>query len=142
MSITMNALQVKSLDSPDERRAPEKTQMGLNHLGEYTIGRMTMEPGWRWSECIKPVVHTESCQTVLDDGTRATITAGDSFVIPPGHDAHVVGDESLSGRGAVGGLVTSGVYGLVRNSIHTGLISDRFGHSGYRFACERGCLEA
>jgi hypothetical protein len=97
MSITMNALQVKSLDSPDERRAPEKTQMGLNHLGEYTIGRMTMEPGWRWSECIKPVVHTESCQTVLDDGTRATITAGDSFVIPPGHDAHVVGDESYVG---------------------------------------------
>ena len=110
MSITMNALQVKSLDSPDERRAPEKTQMGLNHLGEYTIGRMTMEPGWRWSECIKPAVHTESCQllhvgycvsgtleTVLDDGTRATITAGDSFVIPPGHDAHVVGDESYVG---------------------------------------------
>ena len=108
MSDTMNALLVKSLDSPDERRAPEKTNLGVNHLGEYTIGRMRMEPGWAWSECIKPVVHTDSCQllhvgycvsgtleTVLDDGTRATITAGDSYTIPPGHDAHVVGDEAF-----------------------------------------------
>ncbi|MBC7442950.1 MAG: cupin domain-containing protein [Ramlibacter sp.] len=106
MSLTMNKLEVKHLDTPDERRAAEKTRLDLNHLGEYTIGRMTMEPGWAWSECIKPVVQTDSCrlmhvgycvsgslETVLDDGTRATITAGDSYTIPPGHDAHVVGDE-------------------------------------------------
>ena len=104
------ALQVKSLDSPDERRAPEKTQLGVNHLGEYTIGRMSLEPGWSWSGCIKPVVHTDSCrllhvgycisgtlELVLDDGTRATITAGDSYRIPPGHDASVVGDEAFVG---------------------------------------------
>lgn len=110
MSDTMSALQVKSFDTPDERRAPEKTSLDLNHLGEYTIGRMTMEPGWAWSEFIKPVVHTDSCQlrhvgycvagtleTVLDDGTRATITAGDSYSIPPGHDARVVGDEAFVG---------------------------------------------
>lgn len=110
MSDTMSALQVKSFDAPDERRAPEKTSLDLNHLGEYTIGRMTMEPGWAWSECIKPVVHTDSCQllhvgycvagtleTVLDDGARATITAGDCYRIPPGHDAHVVGDAAFVG---------------------------------------------
>ncbi|MBG6215110.1 quercetin dioxygenase-like cupin family protein [Cryobacterium sp. CAN_C3] len=69
-----------------------------------------MEPGWSWSECIKPVVHTESCQlqhvgycvsgtleTVLDDGATATIIAGDSYAIPPGHDAHVVGGEAFVG---------------------------------------------
>ncbi|TFD16187.1 cupin domain-containing protein [Cryobacterium sp. TMT4-10] len=102
----MNKLQVKPLDAPDERRTPEKTHLDLNRLGEYTIGRMTMEPGWSWSECIKPVVQTESfrlphvgycvsgsLETVLDDGTRSTITAGDSYTIPPGHDAHVVGEE-------------------------------------------------
>ena len=114
MSDTTNApagaLLVKSLDSPDERRAPEKTQVGVNYLGEYTIGRMTMEPGWSWSECIKPIVHTESCQLlhvgycvsgalelVLNDGTRATIKAGDSYTIPPGHDASVVGEEAFVG---------------------------------------------
>ena len=110
MSATMDALLVKSLDTPDERRTPEKTSLGVNHLGDYTIGRMRMEPGWVWSDCIKPVVHTDSCQLlhvgycvsgtleiVLDDETRATITAGDSYTIPPGHDAHVVGDEAFVG---------------------------------------------
>ena len=110
MPDTLNALLVKSLDSPDERRAPDKSRVDVNHLGEYTIGRMTMEPGWTWSECIKPIVHTESCQllhvgycvsgtleTVLDDGTRSTIKSGDSYTIPPGHDARVVGEEAFVG---------------------------------------------
>lgn len=110
MSATEHALRVKSLDSPDERRAPAKTHVDLNRLGEYTIGRLTMEPGWSWADCIKPVVLTDSCQllhvgfcvsgtleTVMDDGTQATITAGDSYTIPPGHNAWVAGDEPFVG---------------------------------------------
>lgn len=106
MSTATHTLQVKSHSSPDELRTPERTTLELNHLGEYSIGRMTMQPGWSWAEDIKPVVKTDSCQllhvgycvsgtleTELDDGTKATITAGDSYVIPPGHNAHVVGDE-------------------------------------------------
>jgi len=106
MSTTTHTLQVKSHSKPDERRAPEKTLLELNHLGEYSIGRMTMQPGWTWADDIKPVVNTDSCQllhvgycvsgsleTMLDDGTTATITAGDSYVIPPGHNARVLGDE-------------------------------------------------
>jgi mannose-6-phosphate isomerase-like protein (cupin superfamily) len=99
-------LEVKSHDSPDERRSPEKTTVDVNTLGDYTIGRFTFLPGWRWSDCIKPVVGTDSCQVnhvgycisgtlevETNAGERATITAGDSYAIPPGHDAHVVGDE-------------------------------------------------
>ncbi|TDW28718.1 cupin domain-containing protein [Cryobacterium psychrophilum] len=110
MSGNKNSLQVKSFDSPDEHRAPEKTSLGVNHLGEHTIGRLQMEPGWVWSECIKPVVLTDSCQLnhvgycvsgtleiELDDGQSATITAGDSYTIPPGHDARVVGEEAFVG---------------------------------------------
>ena len=106
MSDTTNALLVKSLDSPDERRAPEKTQVGVNHLGEYTIGRIKMEPGWSWSECIKPIVRTESCQLLhvgycisgkihvkMSDGEEFEFGAGDVGTIPSGHDAWVVGDE-------------------------------------------------
>ena len=106
MSTTTHTLQVKSHSKPDERRAPEKTLLELNHLGGYSIGRMTMQPGWTWADDIKPVVNTDSCQllhvgycvsgsleTMLDDGTTATITAGDSYVIPPGHNARVLGDE-------------------------------------------------
>jgi mannose-6-phosphate isomerase-like protein (cupin superfamily) len=121
MSVTMNALQVKSLDSPDERRAPEKTNLDVNHLGEYTIGRMKMEPGWTWADCIKPVVHTDSCEllhvgycvsgsldVVTDDGKQVTITAGDSYTIPPGHNAHVVGDEPYVGIE----FASAAVYGV------------------------------
>ncbi len=110
MSATEHELRVRSLDSPDESRTPEKTHLDLNRLGEYTIGRLTMEPGWTWTDCIKPLVQTESCQllhvgycvsgtleTELDDGTQATISAGDSYTIPPGHNARVVGDEPFVG---------------------------------------------
>jgi hypothetical protein len=67
---------------------------------------MTLQPGWRWSECIKPIVGTDSCQVrhvglaesgslriSHGDGTEADIRAGQSYVIEPGHDAWVVGDE-------------------------------------------------
>ena len=106
MSVKTHTLQVKSHSTPDERRATEKTTLELVHLDEFAIGRMTMQPGWSWAENIKPVVHTDTCQllhvgycvsgtleTELEDGTRATITPGDSYLIPPGHNARVVGDE-------------------------------------------------
>ncbi|TFC00666.1 cupin domain-containing protein [Cryobacterium adonitolivorans] len=106
MSTTTHTLQVKSHNTPDERRAPALTLLELNHLDEFSVGRMTMQPGWTWADNIKPTVNTESCQllhvgyclsgtleTVLDAGTTATITVGDSYLIPPGHNARVVGDE-------------------------------------------------
>jgi mannose-6-phosphate isomerase-like protein (cupin superfamily) len=105
---TVSKLEVKSYDSPDEQRRPDKTALDIVNVGGYTQGRITLEPGWRWSECIKPVVNTDSCQTAhvgycisgsieveMEDGTRATIKAGDAYTIPPGHDAHVVGQEQF-----------------------------------------------
>lgn len=109
-SKVVNKFQVKSLDNPDERRFPPKTEVDVVRVDDFTLARITFEPGWRWSENIKPVVHTESCQlnhvgiclagtleVVTDDGERAKITAGDSYAIPPGHDAWVVGDEPVVG---------------------------------------------
>lgn len=106
----VNKLQAKSHDTPDEVRAPNKTRVEVVRLEGFTIGRLNMEPGWRWSECVKPVVGTDSCQvshvgymvagqiTVrLDDGTEQTISAGQSYTIPPGHDAWVEGDETAVG---------------------------------------------
>lgn len=101
---------VKSHSSPDEVRSPEKTRVEVVRLEGFTLGRLSFEPGWRWSECIKPVAQTDSCQvshvgyavagriTVrLQDGTQKTIIAGDAYTIPPGHDAWVEGDESFVG---------------------------------------------
>ena len=103
-------LSVKSHNEPDERRRPDKSEIDVVDLGEYTLGRFTFDAGWRWSECIKPVAKTESCQNNhvgycvsgslevhLDNGESVTINAGDSYTIPPGHDAWVVGNEKFVG---------------------------------------------
>ena len=79
-------------------------------MGAATVGRFAFEPGWRWSECVKPVAGTDSCQIhhvgVVqscrlairhDDGTEVEIGPGDAYVIEPGHDAWVVGDEGFVG---------------------------------------------
>jgi hypothetical protein len=96
----------RDFESPDETRTPDKTQVDVVHVGSATVGRFAFEPGWRWSECIKPVAGTDSCQArhvgVVqsgrlgvrhDDGTEVEIAPGAAYVIEPGHDAWVVGDE-------------------------------------------------
>ena len=108
--VTVTKLEAKSHGSPDEIRNPDKTRIEIVRLEGFTLGRMTFEPGWRWSESIKPVVKTDSCQvshvgfavsgrlTVrIKDGTQKTIVAGDSYTIPPGHDAWVEGNERFVG---------------------------------------------
>lgn len=103
-------LEVKSHNSPDETRRPDKTRVEIVTVGDYTIGRSTFEPGWTWADCIKPVVGTDSCQlshvgfcvsgsleVETNDGKQISISAGDSYTIPPGHNARVVGDEQFQG---------------------------------------------
>jgi hypothetical protein len=104
MEDPMASVETKSMDRPDELRTPDKTQVSVVHLGDATVARLTVEPGWRWSECIKPVVGTESCEAAhlgyvvsgtlhiaTNDGTEVDLNAGDSYRIAPGHDAWVVG---------------------------------------------------
>ena len=106
----MAGLTVKNFDSPDETRSPDKTKVEVLDLGGAKAARLTVQPGWRWSECIKPVVGGESCQAlhvgtiisgrmhiVHNDGTEADAGPGDAYVIEPGHDAWVVGDEAVVG---------------------------------------------
>jgi hypothetical protein len=106
----MAGIASKSFASPDETRVPDKTKVEVVDLGGVKAARMTFQPGWRWSECIKPVAKTNSCQarhvgTVVsgrmhvkhDDGTEAEMGPGDAYVIEPGHDAWIVGNEPLVG---------------------------------------------
>ena len=106
----VNKLEAKSHNSPDETRTPSKTRVEVVRLEGFTMGRFNFEPGWRWSECVKPVAGTDSCQLShvgyavsgrigvrLNDGTEQSIGAGDSYTIPPGHDAWVEGDEPFVG---------------------------------------------
>ena len=97
----------RSLDRPDEVRTFPKSKVELVHSGHSHIGRGTYQPGWKWSESVGPIVHMSSCASMhtgyclqgrmhlrMDDGTELEFKAGDAFVIPPGHDAWVVGNEA------------------------------------------------
>jgi hypothetical protein len=102
----MAGVQALDFNSPDETRTPAKTQVDVVRVGGTTAARFQMEPGWVWAECIKPVAGTDRCQArhvgfvqsgtmriEHEDGTTAQLTAGDVYVIEPGHDASVVGGE-------------------------------------------------
>jgi uncharacterized cupin superfamily protein len=96
-----------NIDAPNERRPfKDHGHMDVVTLGDFTIGRGTFEPGWRWSDDVKPIAGTESCQvrhtgiclsgqlTIrFDDGQEITIGPGDVLVAEPGHDAWTLGDE-------------------------------------------------
>jgi mannose-6-phosphate isomerase-like protein (cupin superfamily) len=98
---------VKSLNRPDESRTPsERGRIDLVTLDQTTVGRAVFQPGWRWSEDVKPVAGTELCEVThtgyvvsgregvrMADGTEVELGPGDAFVIGPGHDAWVIGDE-------------------------------------------------
>lgn len=102
----MAGIQSGRFDAPDETRAPEKTTVEIVRLDGVTAARFTMQPGWKWSECVAPVAGTDSCQlrhvgAVIsghlhvehEDGSSDVAAPGAVYVIEPGHDAWVVGDE-------------------------------------------------
>jgi hypothetical protein len=102
------SLEKHSIDTPQETRPFQAHgHMDVVTLGDFTLGKGTFEPGWRWSEDVKPIAGTDSCQTRhtgvvlsgqmtvrMDDGTEDTLSAGDVVLIEPGHDAWVDGDEA------------------------------------------------
>jgi hypothetical protein len=94
--------------SPDETRTFDKGKLELVTIGGNTFGRATFQPGWRWSTSVKPLVNTKSCEAphlqyqvsgrlhvVMDDGSEDEFGPGDIALLPPGHDAWVVGDEPV-----------------------------------------------
>lgn len=104
----MEKLEVKSLNNPDEERLFPKGKLELVKIGGAMVGRATFQPGWKWSESVKPLVNTKSCEAphfqyhvsgtlrvLMDDGTQVDCRPGDVSLLPTGHDAWVVGDEPV-----------------------------------------------
>jgi hypothetical protein len=102
------SMQKKTLNSPDEVRTFEKGKLELASIGTVTFGRAVFQPGWKWSESVKPIVKTEYCEAPhvqyhvsgrlgvrMADGTEEEFGPGDVGVLPPGHDAWVIGDEAV-----------------------------------------------
>ncbi|MDS4054964.1 ATP-binding protein [Accumulibacter sp.] len=103
----MQKVEVKSFTHPVEVRTFPKGRVELIEVGGTVVGRATFEPGWKWSESVKPIVHTDLCQAphlqyhmsgvmiVEQDGVRHVVKAGDVSMLPPGHDAWIEGDEPV-----------------------------------------------
>jgi hypothetical protein len=105
----MAGIELKNFDNPDETRPFKgKGKADVVVVGGRTVGRGEYEPGWRWSENVKPIAGTDSCQAnhlgyvvsgrmkvTMDDGRDGELGPGDVVSIAPGHDAEVVGDETF-----------------------------------------------
>src|SRR5690349_15989223 len=99
----MQGYESNDFSAPDEVRRPDRATIEIAKVGGGEIGRFTFQPGWRWSECIRPVVGGDSCQVEHvgyvvsgtlgvrhEDGTTGEIPAGSVYRILPGHDGWVV----------------------------------------------------
>lgn len=97
-----------NFDEPDESRPFEGGMGRLDVINTENgpVGRAVFEPGWRWSQHVKPLAGTDSCEAahagyivsgririVMDDGDAAEAGPGDFLSVAPGHDAWVLGDE-------------------------------------------------
>jgi len=105
----MGDLESRKLGS-GETRSFDKGKLEVVQVGEATVSRATLQPGWKWSECVKPIAGTSTCEVEhrgyvvsgrllvrMDNGTETEIGAGDAYSIDPGHDAWVVGEEAYVG---------------------------------------------
>jgi quercetin dioxygenase-like cupin family protein len=90
--IQMGKMQKKSMNSPDETRTFDKGKVDLTKIGDTSIGKMYLEPGWSWEKCVKPqYVISGRIRVKMNDGNEEEYGAGDVAYIPPGHNAWVVG---------------------------------------------------
>ena len=100
------AITSKNLDSPDDSRTFPNGKAEVVRIGDHSVSRAAFQPGWKWSESVKPIAGTDSCQFLhvgyvvsgalhveTEDGDSRTLAAGDAYRIEPGHDAWVEGDE-------------------------------------------------
>src|SRR5690349_18920699 len=95
----------KSLDEPEEVMEFPKGRVHVVTVGGIPFDRAVFEPGWKWSEHVKPLAGTTSCEfphrfivtegslhVRMDDGVELDIGPGDAAIIAPGHDAWVTSD--------------------------------------------------
>lgn len=98
--------EIKSIDKPDERRDFPRGHLEVVQMPGLLFGKATFEPGWRWTESLKDIMGTDLCEAdhkgyivqgrlriQMRDGSEGEVGPGDVFVVAPGHDAWVVGDE-------------------------------------------------
>ncbi|HLF70873.1 MAG TPA: cupin domain-containing protein [Dehalococcoidia bacterium] len=104
----MQSTQHKSFGTPDETREFPNGRAEILSVDDVEVGRLVLQPGWRWSNDVKPLAGTASCEAPhfqyhvsgrlgirMDDGTEFIAGPGHVTSLPKGHDAWVVGDEPV-----------------------------------------------
>jgi quercetin dioxygenase-like cupin family protein len=106
----INGQQIEQRDfaQSDEVRTFERGYAEILRVGGMEIGRLVFQPGWRWSEHVKPLAGTELCEAPhfqyhlagtlrirTADGQEFDATPGQITSLPAGHDAWVVGDDDV-----------------------------------------------
>ena len=97
-----------TFSKPDETREFNNGKAEILNIDNTPIGRLVLQPGWRWSNDVKPLAKTDSCEAphfqyhvsgrlhiVMDDGTEFEAGPGDVTSLPSGHDAWVIGNEPV-----------------------------------------------
>ena len=97
----------RTFGAADEVREFPNGRAEILRVGGSDIGRLVFQPGWRWSNDVKPIAGTEWCQAPhfgymisgslhikMQDGSEFDLTPGTVYTLPSGHDAWVVGDEA------------------------------------------------
>lgn len=97
-----------NFSKPEEVRSFPLGKVDLIKIGGAMIGKAVFQPGWKWSESVKPIAKTHSCEAPhfqyhvsgilrvkMDDGTTFDCKPGDVSYMPMGHDAWVVGKEPV-----------------------------------------------
>lgn len=113
-------LEVKTIEKPDERRDFPRGHLEVLHLSGLDFAVGTFEPGWRWTESVRSIAGTDTCEVPhrgivargrmrirMDDGAESEIGPGDVFVISPGHEAWVAGDETVVVYDFAGDMATA-----------------------------------
>ena len=103
-----NKSEQKTFANPDEVREFPKGKAEILNIGGGSVGRLVFQPGWRWSQHVKSIANTHSCEAPhfqfhvagklgikMDDGTELVAVPGDVTALPSGHDAWVIGDEPV-----------------------------------------------
>jgi len=101
----MKKAELKNFGKPDDIRDFPNGKVEVVKIGGATVRRAALKPGWRWSTSVQPIAKTKSCEAPhfqyhvsgalrvrMDDGTEFDCHPGDVSLLPPGHDAWVVGN--------------------------------------------------
>jgi mannose-6-phosphate isomerase-like protein (cupin superfamily) len=107
--------EVKNVSATAEVKKFPNGQIELVNIAGGTVGRFSMQKGWKWSNDIKPFVKTEWCEAQhlqyvmsgrmhvrMKDGTEFEVGPGDVASVSPGHDAWVASEDPLVGIEFVG----------------------------------------